>query len=70
MADMMRTGLAALTASQRALSIASHNIANVNTPGYTLQRVELVSRRPEYVGGTANPQFVGNGVDVASISRV
>ena len=70
MADMMRTGLAALTASQRALATASHNIANANTPGYTRQRVELVSRRPEYVGGTANPQFVGNGVDVASINRV
>lgn len=70
MADMMRTGLAALTASQRALATASHNIANANTTGYTRQRVELASRRPEYVGGGANPQFIGNGVDVTSINRV
>ena len=70
MADIMRTGLAALTATQRALATASHNIANANTLGYTRQRVELVSRRPEYIGGTANPQFVGNGVDVGSITRV
>jgi len=70
MADIMRTGLAALTATQRALATASHNIANANTLGYTRQRVELLSRRPEYIGGTANPQYVGNGVDVGSITRV
>ncbi len=70
MADMMRTGLAALTASQRALATAGHNIANANTTGYTRQRVELTSRRPDYIGGLSNPQFIGSGVNVASVSRV
>jgi flagellar hook-associated protein 1 FlgK len=70
MANIMQTGLSALTASQRALATASHNIANINTPGYTRQRVELATNRPESVGGATRPQYVGNGVSAQSISRV
>lgn len=59
------TGVSALLASQTALRTAGHNIANVNTPGYNRQRVELASR-PGEGGGDG---FVGAGVKVATVQR-
>ncbi|ROR34915.1 flagellar hook-associated protein FlgK [Inmirania thermothiophila] len=56
----------ALLAFQRALATTGHNIANVNTPGYSRQRVDLVARPPQYVGGG----FMGAGVIVDSVTRV
>ena len=41
MADMLRIGLSALLAQQRALATTSNNVANASTPGYSRQRVEL-----------------------------
>jgi flagellar hook-associated protein 1 FlgK len=51
-------GLSALRASQLGLSIAGQNIANVNTPGYTRQEVEL-SPTPPVAG-----QLAGAGVTI------
>lgn len=56
----------ALRAFQQALSTTSHNIANVNTPGYSRQRVELENRTPEYAG----VGYLGSGVQAASVERV
>jgi len=58
-------GISALLASQRQLSTTSHNIANVNTDGYSRQRVELIQRPPQFEG----VGFVGKGVDVSTIRR-
>src|SRR3989304_9679592 len=67
MADsLLRTGVSGLLASQRALSTASNNIANVNTDGYSRQRVELSSRAPQASG----VGFIGSGVTVADIERI
>lgn len=65
MGDMLGTAVTGLLSFQRALSTTSHNISNVNTPGYSRQSVDLVTRTPNAFGGT----FVGNGVQVASIGR-
>ena len=46
MADMLGTGLSSLRALQRALDTTAHNIANVNTAGYTRQRVDFSTRNP------------------------
>jgi len=54
-----------LMAAQRGLTTTGHNIANVNTDGYSRQRTEQVERLPSFTGAG----FVGNGVDVASITR-
>lgn len=54
-----------LMAAQRGLATTGHNIANVNTDGYSRQRTEQVERLPSFTGAG----FVGNGVDVASITR-
>jgi flagellar hook-associated protein 1 len=64
-ADIMSTGVSGLRAFQRALDVTSHNIANVSTPGYSRQRVDLQTREAERFGSG----FIGTGVDVSTISR-
>ncbi len=66
MADLLGTAVSGLLAYQRALNTTSHNITNVNTPGYSRQRVELSAASPQYLGGN----YVGSGVDVQSVRRV
>lgn len=56
----------ALKANQLAIQTTGHNLANVSTPGYSRQRVELVSAYPSFEGGV----FLGRGVDVAGIQRI
>lgn len=46
MADMLATAVSGLLTYQRALSTTSHNIANVNTPGYSRQGVDINARTP------------------------
>jgi len=66
MADLLATGSSALLAFQRALATVSHNVANVNTPGYTRQRVDLAARP-----GTGTAQtYVGAGVQVQDLQRL
>ena len=65
MADILSTGISGLRAFQRALDVTSHNIANVSTPGYSRQRVELQTREAERYGSG----YLGTGVDVATITR-
>jgi len=66
MADMLGTGLSSLRALQRALDTTAHNIANVSTEGYTRQRVEFATRKPQSFGNN----WVGSGVDAVTVRRV
>ena len=66
MADVLSTGLSSLRALQRALDTTSHNIANVSTEGYTRQRVEFQTRRPESSGSG----WIGTGVQTSTVRRV
>src|SRR6185503_16806138 len=63
---LLNIGLSALLSKQRALTTTSNNIANANTPGYTRQRVELVTRPAERLGS----DFVGTGVDIGTVRRL
>ena len=65
MPDMLNTAVSGLLTFQRALSTISHNIANVNTEGYSRQSVEIRTNTPSFYGNT----FYGNGVRVDSVSR-
>ena len=65
MPDMMNVAVSGLRAFQRALETTSHNIANVSTPGYSRQRVDLAANQPELFGSSA----LGSGVIIQSISR-
>ncbi len=64
--SMFFTGLSGLNAAQAALVTTGHNTANVNTPGYSRQMVQVVS-----AGGTYTPSvgFFGNGAQVVDVSR-
>lgn len=66
MADFFRTSLSGLLAFQRALDVTSHNIANVNTPGYSRQIVELGTRPAQPYGNG----WVGSGVAVTTTRRM
>lgn len=64
--DILGTGISGLLAFQRSLANTSHNIANVNTEGYSRQRVELGARPPQSGGGG----FIGQGVEVEGVRRI
>jgi len=55
-----------LAAAQGAAATASHNLQNVNTPGYSRQRAVIEASLPET---TANGQFVGRGSRLAAITQ-
>lgn len=59
-------GTSALQAAYAQIQTTGHNIANVDTPGYTRQRVELATASPLYTGSG----FVGRGVDVVTVARL
>lgn len=65
MGDMLGNAVSGLLSFQRALTTTSHNISNVNTPGYSRQRVELDTRNPSLLGGN----YVGSGVEITNIRR-
>lgn len=62
----------ALHTSQRTLQVIGHNIANLNTPGYSRQTVEIHATNPLEAAGLARitPGQVGTGVTLAAINRV
>ena len=61
--DIARSGL---QVAQVQLDTAGHNIANVNKPGFSRQRVELISRLPV----TKPFGQIGRGVEIADVVRV
>src|SRR3954471_18812045 len=66
----INTALTSLYAQRRGLDVTGQNIANVNTEGYTRQRVRMEAQT-----GSANPAVyattdqVGTGVTVAAVER-
>ena len=65
MAGMLGISSSGLMAVQQALDVTSHNIANVNTDGYSRQHVDFTPKSAQSNGGG----FIGQGVD-ATVSRV
>lgn len=59
-------GRLALFAHQQALSVTSHNIANVSTPGFSRQRPVFDETQPL----NSQPGQIGTGVQLAEIRRV
>ncbi|MBI5575324.1 MAG: flagellar hook-associated protein FlgK [Deltaproteobacteria bacterium] len=64
--SLINIGKSTLYASQAALNVAGHNIANVNTPGYTRQEVVLETASPIVPMATG---YMGIGVAVKAIER-
>ncbi len=65
MADMLSSGVSGLLAAQIGLKTVSHNVANVNTDGYSRQVVSYAARQPEGQGGF----FIGTGVNTVAVQR-
>ncbi len=66
MSSILNSAISGLLASQRSLATVSNNISNVNTEGYSRQRVELAPNTPQNVGSG----YIGSGVQVGAITRV
>src|SRR6218665_2304466 len=62
---LLNVSTRALLADQVVLQTTGHNIANVNTPGYSRQSVALQTVPGQFTGNG----YIGQGVDVASIVR-
>ena len=65
MADLLGIATSGLTAIQQALSTTGHNIANVNTEGYSRQIAEFSTLPAQRLGNA----FLGTGVEVGSVRR-
>lgn len=63
--DILRVGTSGLAAFKSALSTVGHNISNVNTEGYSRQRVDLVNRS----GAASGAGFIGGGVSATNTRR-
>jgi len=61
----LNSAMSALKASQAGLSVASNNIANVNTPGYSRQRIML--QEAPTIGDTIS---VGTGVHILGTEAI
>jgi flagellar basal-body rod protein FlgC len=78
--DVMSIAASGLNAAQTQLAVTANNVANVNTPGYQAQRVDLVDLSPNGVGvggittdsspvpADANGKPTGSNVDLAGQS--
>ena len=78
MSNALSAGVTGLQAHQRMLDVAGNNLANVNTTAYKASTVtfsELFSQSlanasgPSANTGGTNPQQIGSGVGIATISR-
>ncbi|MCI8665829.1 MAG: flagellar hook-associated protein FlgK [Dorea sp.] len=61
-----------MAASQRALDVVGQNITNINTPGYTRQRLDLASmntQKGDFYSAKSNIK-VGFGVEMTGVSQL
>jgi len=65
MSGLLATSLSGLLAAQRSLETTQNNISNINTEGYSRQRVEQGTKPAQFTGDG----YVGQGVNVTNITR-
>ncbi len=65
MADLLGIGKTGLFASKKSLEVTGHNLSNVNTEGYSRQRVMQSTAIPTATGGFVQ----GTGVKVDGVTR-
>ena len=66
MPSMLSIGVSGLNAAQANLATAGHNISNVNTPGFSRQRVEQSTQVPQ--GGSGG--YFGRGTTIETVRRM
>jgi flagellar hook-associated protein 1 len=65
MADLLSTSVSGLIAFQNALSVTSNNVANVSTPGYSVESPVFTAEPGESTG----VGYFGTGVDISNVTR-
>lgn len=65
LSSLLDIARSALTTSQQSMAVTGHNVANVNTPGYSRQEAVLAERIPL----SGQPGMVGTGVQATTIRR-
>ena len=63
--DLLNIGMSGLRTSQKQLNVTSHNITNVNTPGYSRQSAEQKADDAHWIGGS---QY-GTGAYIDNVRR-
>lgn len=70
----LNTASSSLRTNQTVIQTINHNISNMNTPGYTRQRAELVTNtaytRPGLTSSYVGAGQIGQGVNVSTITRI
>ena len=69
----MEIGRRSANAHQQAINVVGHNLSNINTPGFSRQRVEFSAFEPIYLPGlnrAETPGQLGQGVIVERIERL
>ncbi len=61
----LHVGKEALLTQQSAVSVTSHNLANVNTPGYSRQKAVIEPIDPQRVSGL----YFGRGAEITAITK-
>lgn len=64
--NIFNTGKSGLFANRAALATTGHNIANVNTEGYSRQRVDTTTQHPSGIG----KHVYGTGTTISQINRI
>ena len=70
MMQSLGIGVSGLSAAQRGIEVVSHNLANVNTPGYARQRVEQSAAFPTLGVRAVGPGAYGAGVEVTGVRQL
>ena len=65
MSGLFGVGTSAMMAAYAQMRTASHNISNVNTPGYSRQEAVLATMPGTFTGGG----FIGRGASVETVTR-
>ena len=66
MSNLLNIGISGLRVHQTALTVTGHNIANVDTEGYSRQDVTITNQNPQFQGGV----WVGSGSMVQDVRRI
>lgn len=64
--SILELGKRSLSTNQYGINVTSHNISNASTPGYTRQRLNVVSAEAEQTSFG----FLGKGVSIESVQRI
>jgi flagellar hook-associated protein 1 FlgK len=70
MMQSLGIGVSGISAAQRGIEVVSHNIANINTPGYSRQRIDQSAAPPSTGIRPVGPGAYGVGVEVIGVRQL